>query len=97
MQPCPVVTDFNVLDGYRLELTFSDGVRGTVDLSNRILGRGGIFAPLEDLKYFRQVRLDNDLGTLVWPNEVDFCPDLLYTWATGTPVTKPESETLFIG
>jgi hypothetical protein len=27
---------------------------------------------------------------LVWPNEVDFCPDVLYSEATGTPL--PELE-----
>jgi hypothetical protein len=90
---CATVTEVRVLDAYRLELTFSDGVRGVVDLSRRIVGRGGVFRPLEDPEFFRQVRVDPELGSIVWPNEADFCPDLLYRWARGEPV-PPRSETV---
>jgi hypothetical protein len=93
-QLCATVTDVRVLDGYLVELTFSDGVRGAVDLANRIVGRGGLFGPLEALEFFRQVSVDRELGTIVWPNGVDFCPDLLYRWATGEPVSPPDSETV---
>ncbi len=92
--PCASVTKVQVLDGYRLELAFSDGVCGVVDLSNRIVGRGGVFEPLEDLQFFRRVRIDYELGTIVWPNEVDFCPDALHDWARGRPVPRPEEETV---
>jgi hypothetical protein len=81
-------------DGYRIELTSSDGVRGVVDLANRIVGRGGVFAPLENPEFFRQVALDNELGTLAWPNGADFCPDLLYDWVTGKAVSPPETESV---
>jgi hypothetical protein len=83
-----------VVDGYRVELTFADGVRGVVDLANRIVNRGGVFAPLEEPEFFRRVRVDEELGTLVWPNGADICPDLLYAWATGQPVLPPEQETV---
>jgi hypothetical protein len=86
------VTNVRFLEGYRVELTFSDGVRGMVDLTNRIVGRGGIFGPLETPSFFRQASVDNDLGTIVWPNGADFCPDLLYDWATGTAVPRPAAE-----
>jgi hypothetical protein len=91
---CATVTDVRVLDGYCVELTFSDGVCGVVDLANRIVGRGGVFAPLEEPQFFRQASVDNELGTIVWPNGADFCPDLLYRWATGVAVQRPESETI---
>jgi hypothetical protein len=90
--PCATVTAVRVLDSYRLELTFTDGIQGTVDLSARIVGRGGIFNRLEDPAFFRQVQVNHELGTIVWPNDVDFCPDLLYRWATGEPVARPETE-----
>jgi len=93
-QLCATITDVRVLDGYCVELTFSDGVRGVVDLAKRIVGRSGVFAPLEEPQYFRQVTVDNELGTIVWPNGADFCPDLLHRWATGEPVQRPESETI---
>jgi hypothetical protein len=91
---CATVSKVKVLDGYRVELTFSDGLVGIVDLANRILGRGGVFGPLEDRHFFQQVTVDNELGTIVWPNGADTCPDLLYAWATGKPVSPPESETV---
>ena len=93
-QLCATVTDVRVLDGYCIELTFSDGIRGVVDLANRVVGRGGVFGPLEDAKVFRQVTVDNELGTIVWPSGADFCPDLLHAWATGEPVPLPESDTV---
>ena len=93
-QLCATITDVRVLEGYRVELTFSDSVRGIVDLANRIVGRGGVFGPLENREFFRQVVVDRQLGTIVWPNGVDFCPDMLYGWATGEAVHRPESETV---
>ena len=55
-------------------------------------GEAACFEPLEDPAFFRQVHINNELGTIVWPNEVDFCPDLLHRWATGEPVLRPEAE-----
>jgi hypothetical protein len=95
-EQCATITTARVLDGYRIELTFSDGVRGVVDLTNRILGRGGVFEPLKDAAFFRQVHLDESLGTLVWPNGADICPDLLHAWAAGQPVSSPEPETVVL-
>jgi hypothetical protein len=94
LEPCATLAEARALDAYRLDLTFSDGVRGVVDLSRRILGRGGVFLPLEDLQFFRQVRVDSELGTIIWPNDADFCPDLLHRWALGEPVPPVEAETV---
>jgi hypothetical protein len=49
-------------------------------------GYGGVFAPLLDETFFAKVRVDSELGTIVWPNGVDVCPDVLYSHATGEPV-----------
>ena len=93
-QECATVTSVRVLDGYRVELTFSDGVHGVVDLASRIIGRGGVFALLEKQEYFRQVAVDSELGTIVWPNRADICPDLLHAWATGMPVDTLDTENI---
>jgi len=71
---------------YRLELTFSDRTTGELDFRQRIVGRGGVFLQLEDVGFFRQVQVDPEAGTIVWPNGVDFCPDVLYSLATGKPI-----------
>jgi hypothetical protein len=51
----------------------------------------GVFAPLRDKAYFDQVRVDPDLGTVVWPNSADLDPDVLYSRATapGRPQAGP--------
>jgi hypothetical protein len=69
-----------------LELSFTDGTAKELDLRQRIVGRGGVFRDLEDVEFFKLVRVDPEAGTIVWPNGVDFCPDVLYSLATGKPV-----------
>jgi len=85
MRPA-AVRHVEVLGGYRLRLIFDDGAIGEVDLESRIAGRGGVFKALEDPTFFRLVAVHPELGTIVWPNDVDFCPDVLRHWATGAPL-----------
>jgi len=40
--------------------------------------RGTLDEPLRDLDYFRQVRVDDDARTIVWPNGLDPAPELLH-------------------
>ena len=82
----PRITDVRPLHEYVLEITFADGKRVQLDFKARIVGRGGVFTPLEDVSFFQQVRVDEEARTLVWPNGVDFCPDVLYSEATHTPI-----------
>jgi len=82
----PRITSVRYLKDYWLELTFSDGESAKLDFRERIVGRGGVFAPLEEVDTFRQVQVDPEARTLVWPNGVDFCPDVLYSEATGRPL-----------
>jgi len=78
------VTKVKVLQGYSLELTFDDGVSGTVDLSN-LVGKG-VFVLWHDRDAFEQVQIGSS-GELFWANKIDLCPDSLYLKATGK---KPE-------
>jgi hypothetical protein len=87
----PRVTTVRHIKDYCLELSFADGTTGQIDFKHRIVGRGGVFQPLEDAEFFTQVRVEPEAGTIVWPNGVDFCPDVLYSLATGKaiPVLEP--------
>jgi hypothetical protein len=80
------------MDGYRMELKFRDGITGIVDLEGWVIGAGGVFAPLADREFFRQVRLSAEGGTIEWPNGVDLCPDVLYSRATGIPIPFAEQD-----
>jgi len=70
-----------------LHLRFEDGVEGVVDLAPHLSFRG-VFEPLRDPEYFAQVRVDADLGTVVWPNGADLDPDVLYGRVTGTQILQ---------
>src|SRR6266540_1607196 len=73
----PRVTYIRLLEEHRVHLVFSDGTEGVADLSD-LVGRGPVFMPLTDPEFFRQVRLDEELGTIVWPNGADVAPESLY-------------------
>lgn len=69
-----------VSDGHTVHVRFEDGLGGEVDLSY-LLDYGGVFEPLRDLDYFRQLRADSEAGTIVWPNQADIAPETLYAKA----------------
>lgn len=76
------VTRIRIKDDYRLEVEFSDGVRGEIDLSDRLFGP--VFEPLRDLKLFRKAKVD-DFGAICWPNGADLAPDALYARLLSQP------------
>jgi hypothetical protein len=62
-------------EGYTLEVEFEDGVRGTIDLTDRLFGP--VFEPLLDRNFFEQVQVDG-YGAVCWPNGADLAPDALH-------------------
>lgn len=68
---------------YKLKLTFSDRTVKIVDLESYLTK--GVFLPLREIDYFKKVFIQGH--SIAWPNEADFCPDVLYK--IGTPVTTP--------
>ena len=72
------------LEGFMLRLGFDDGSSREVDLEGDLWGP--IFEPLrKDPQLFRQVRVDQELGTVVWPNGADMDPDVLHGDTQATP------------
>ncbi len=70
------VTEVEVVGDHRLRLGFEDGIKGEVDFS--ALDWRGVFEPLRDPSYFGRVELDQELGTIVWPNGADIAPETLH-------------------
>ena len=76
------------LEGWSVRLVFTDGSEKTVDLSPYL--KGPVFEPLLDNReLFLQISVDEELGTIVWPNGADICPDVLVH--DRTPASLEES------
>ncbi|MBC8204395.1 MAG: DUF2442 domain-containing protein [FCB group bacterium] len=69
------------LKGYRLKITFEDGIEGIVDIGKSVIF-DGVFEPLKDEDFFRRVEVNPDTGTIEWPNGADLDPVVLYTQIT---------------
>jgi hypothetical protein len=76
------VTLFEIIEAvahpdHTVAITWSDGVRGTVDFLP-IIDRGGWFTPLRDGDYFvtTMQHLPHGAG-LTWPEEIDYSADFL--------------------
>jgi hypothetical protein len=81
------VTHAEPLEGYKLQLEFDDGSTRIVDLSDELWGP--MAEPLRDTAYFRLVRVDQELRTVVWPNGFDLDPDVLHGDHEPTPPPEP--------
>lgn len=71
------VTDVKCLESYHLRLIFDNGEQREIDI-RALIPFVGVFEKLHDETFFNQVRVEPDVGTIVWPNGADLCPDVLY-------------------
>ena len=72
------IKSFNVVGLSTLEVVFEYNIRKTINLAPVLYGE--MYGPLKDHFFFIQVKLDNEVQTLVWPNGADFDPSVLYHW-----------------
>jgi hypothetical protein len=67
------VKAITVMPGYRLAVTFQDGMSGIVDMSGLVSAKNaGIYAKLADHAMFDQASID--VGVVTWPNGADLDP-----------------------
>jgi hypothetical protein len=83
-----VVVGVKVIPPYSIEVTFSDGSARRVTLAPAEFGP--IFQPLVDPAFFAKVRVDDEAGTVVWPNGADLAPEFLYE--SGEEIKCPSSD-----
>ncbi len=63
------------VDGYRICVTFNDGIRKIVDFKD-LTKRYAVFHPLQDVNLFKSFQLTD---TLEWDNgNIDIAPEYLY-------------------
>jgi hypothetical protein len=84
------VTAVTPLEPYHLRVEFNDGVVRDVDCA--FLLRGTLGEPLRDPDYFRRVRVDQELRTIVWPNGLDPAPELLHCDYESASTARDESQ-----
>lgn len=89
--PLVHVTSVEVVGNHELRLTFEDGTIGDVRFAAREWH--GVFEPLHDPARFAQVYVDEQLGTIVWPDGLDMAPEPLYAKARQSPVAPTASRT----
>lgn len=73
-----VVTAFEIIAPYTLRIEFDDASEQIINFWPML--RGELYTPLRNVTVFNQVRLDEEEGTLVWPNGADFDPATLHDW-----------------
>jgi Protein of unknown function (DUF2442) len=76
----PRLSAMKYIAEYRLWLQFEDGSQGEIDLQPELWGE--VFEPLQDVAYFKTVKLDKELNTVCWDNGADFAPEFLYHMVT---------------
>lgn len=79
------IVSVKLLENYQLYLKFEDNQEGIIDIS-QLIDFTGIFAPLQDLTYFSQVKVNPEWGTIYWENGADLDPDVLYAMITNQPI-----------
>jgi hypothetical protein len=72
------ITQVQVVGPWTLHLAFGDGTERIINFSSVLAGE--LYAPLKDLALFGQVRVDQEVHTIVWPNGADFDPATLHDW-----------------
>ncbi len=68
------VSNAEYLNDYVINIKFTDGLSGKVDLKNEIYGE--VFQPLKDIDYFKS--FIRDRWTIGWDCGADFAPEFLY-------------------
>ena len=73
--------------------TFTDESKRVIDLD--VYLNGPVFEPIRsDPELFRSVRVDEEAGTIVWPNGADLDPDVLYLGLKPAWMEAEEEELL---
>lgn len=80
------VTSVNHLGGYRLRVSFDDGLTRDLDLEPVL--EGELYRPLRDPAVFAEVSVDPEVHTLVWPSGADFDPAILHDWPEREPAMR---------
>lgn len=72
------VVSFQIVGSYTLSVRFNDETAQRINFEPVL--KGAMYGPLRDIKLFNDVKIDEEVHTLVWPNGADFDPATLHDW-----------------
>jgi hypothetical protein len=72
------VRSLEIVTPYTLRVRVDGNTEQTIDF--RPILEGELYGPLRNLELFKQVRIDPEVETLVWPNGAEFDPATLHDW-----------------
>ena len=90
MKKLPEIVEAKWLKGYCVQVTFNNLQKGIIDLE-KYVGKG-IFKELKNIEKFKRLKVDAELGTIIWPNGADIAPEVLYQEALSSKSSKRLSE-----
>jgi len=74
----PRVIDVSPKDDHILLLRFNNGEKRQFDAKPLLAME--VFKPLSNTLFFKSVKVA--YGSIMWPNDIDYCPDTLYEQST---------------
>jgi len=80
------VESFRIVGPYTLRVRFDDETERIIDF--RPILEGELYGPLRDRELFDQVRRDDEVHRLVWPNGADFDSATVHDWPDQLPAMK---------
>lgn len=78
IHPIYRVESFQIVAPYTLRVQFNDNTEQVINFESVL--NGELYKPLRNSSVFNQVKIDNEVHTLVWPNGADFDPLTLHDW-----------------
>jgi len=90
LHPIYRVRSFEVMGSYTLRVQFDDRTDQIIDFEPVLAGE--LYGPLRDLSLFKQVWIDPEVHTLVWPNGADFDPAILHDWPEHVEALKERAR-----
>ncbi len=76
------IIEANYIKDYQIEFRFADDSTGIIDFAE-YKNKPGLFSEFQDINFFINFKLDENLSTITWENGLDIAPDTIYIKATG--------------
>jgi hypothetical protein len=89
------VQSFEIVAPYTLRVQFDDQTEQVINFESVL--SGDLYRPLRDLSVFNQVRIDQEVHTLIWPNGADFDPATLHDWPEHVEAWKERARQWELG